>query len=235
MPNKELRLPGRRSRAESARTRARVLDRAERLFAEKGYAGTSLRQLARDCGVRPFAIQHHFGSKLALYQVVLCRWDGDVLERVSRALGHPVDFPTLVEGVIDELFDFFLERRDWMALNARAGLGEGLPPGVALEDRGWVRFMAHAMRGQGIPGPPVDFGLLLITIEGILNNHVLSQAHYRQLFGRDVTDPGLKRRTKVHLKRVILALLGQPAGAAARTPRRTSGRMPWESSTPTKA
>src|SRR5262249_19635066 len=54
--------PGRRSQAESTRTRARLLDRAERLFARKGYRGMSLRELARACGVAPFTIQHHFGS-----------------------------------------------------------------------------------------------------------------------------------------------------------------------------
>ena len=34
---------GRRSQAESVRTRARILDRAERLFARKGSRGVSLR------------------------------------------------------------------------------------------------------------------------------------------------------------------------------------------------
>ena len=41
------------------RTRARILRSAERLFARKGYRGVSLRDLARQCGVRMFTIQHH--------------------------------------------------------------------------------------------------------------------------------------------------------------------------------
>jgi len=36
---------------------------------------------------------------------------------------------------------------------------------------------------------------------------VLARAHYRQLYGKDVTDPRLKARTKEHLKAVILALV----------------------------
>ena len=54
------------------------------------------------------------------------------------------------------------------------------------------------------------FRLLLITVEGILNNHALAVGHYQRLFGRDVTEPELATRTKAHLKRVILAILGKP-------------------------
>lgn len=199
--------PGRRSQAQSARTRARILERAERLFARRGYRGVSLRELARACGVRPFTIQHHFGSKLNLYQAVLDRWDAEVLARLSRILAEQRQFASAVECVVDELFEFFLAKRDWVAVTARAALGEGLPKGSSLQDRSWVRFMDATMRERRFGALKLDLGLLLITVEGILNHHVLSKAHYRHLYGKDVTDPRLKTRTKQHLKTVILALL----------------------------
>ncbi len=54
----------------------------------------------------------------------------------------------------------------------------------------------------------LDVGLLLITVEGITHNHVLARGHYRTLFGRDVTDAGLKQKTKSHIRTVIRTLLG---------------------------
>ena len=63
------------------------------------------------------------------------------------------------------------------------------------------------MRDRRLGALKLDLGLLLITVEGILHHHVLSEGHYRQLYGKDVTDPRLKRRTKQHLKTVILALV----------------------------
>jgi AcrR family transcriptional regulator len=198
---------GRRSQAESARTRIRLLDRAERLFARKGYRGVSLRELARAAGVRPFTIQHHFGSKLGLYQAVLNRWDGEVLALLSRILDQGGDFATVVEAVVDELFEFFLSKRDWVAVSARAALGEGLPRRVSLQEQSWVRFIDSSMRDRRLGALKLDLGLLLITVEGILHHHVLSEAHYRQLYGKDVTDPRLKRKTKQHLETVILALV----------------------------
>lgn len=202
------RQPGRRSGAQAARTRARVLRRAEQLFARKGYRGVSLRELARSCSVRVFTIQHHFGSKLGLYEEILRRWDREVEETVSRVLAEWGGRPELLAVAVDRLFDFFLQNRERLLLNVRAVLGEGLPRRLVLEDRGWVNFMSAAMRRGRIKLRDVDPRLLMITIEGILNNHVLSAAHYRLLFGRDVDDRRLAARVKGHLQRVIAAVLG---------------------------
>jgi AcrR family transcriptional regulator len=197
---------GRRSHAESLRTRARILDRAERLFARKGYRGVPLRDLASAAGVRPFTIQHHFGSKLGLYQAVLNRWDPQVRARLARIVEDGGNFATVVEAVVDELFEFLLSKRNWVAVSARAALGEGLPKRIALHEQSWIQFIDSTMRDRRLGALKLDLGLLLITVEGILHHHVLSEAHYRQLYGKDVTDPHLKERTKQHLKTVILAL-----------------------------
>lgn len=204
MSKKDLRAASRRTHAES--TKRRILDRAERLFARKGYRGVSIRELARSCGVRPFTIQYHFGSKLQLYQTVLCRWDGEVLVRVSRRMRETRDLALFIELAVGELFDFLLSKRDWLRVNVRAGLGEGLPRGAWLEDRSWASFVEATLRADRAAQPAWDARLLLITMDGILNNHVLAAERYRALFGRDVTDPELRARTKGHLKRVMLAL-----------------------------
>jgi AcrR family transcriptional regulator len=180
--------------------------RAERLFARKGYRAVSLRELADAAGVRPFTIQHHFGSKLGLYQAVLNRWDDEVLERLSRIVDSGGDLATIAEAIVDELFEFFLAKRDWVAVSVRANLGEGLPKRVSLKEQSWVAFIDSALRDTR-SGVKLDLGLLFITIEGILHHHVLSAAHYRELFGSDVTDARLKLRTKQHLRQVILALV----------------------------
>jgi AcrR family transcriptional regulator len=202
------RAPGRRSGAQALRTRARILRSAERLFARRGYRGVSLRDLARACGLRMFTIQHHFGSKLALYREILRMRDHEVEALVRRVLAEERSAPALVGRVVDELFDFFLAHRDAIALRARAVLGEGLPRRGTLGDESWVGFMSTTMRIRRIGAPGIDIRLLLVTVEGILNNHALAVGHYQRLFGRDVTEPELAARTKAHLKRVMLSILG---------------------------
>jgi TetR/AcrR family transcriptional regulator len=51
-------------------TRERILDAAQALFVEHGFAAVSMRQLAARSGVTKSLIHHHFGSKEALWELV---------------------------------------------------------------------------------------------------------------------------------------------------------------------
>lgn len=166
-----------------------------------------MRELSRACGVRPFTIQHHFGSKPKLYQAVLSRWDAEIVTRVGAIVAEQKDLATTVERVVEELFDFFLEKRSWVALSVRATLGEGLAKEISLKEQSWVQFIDESLRDRRFGALKHDLGLLLITVEGILHHHILSTAHYRKLYGKDLSDPRIRARTRQHLQTVILALL----------------------------
>ena len=60
-----------RARGES--TRQRLLDEAERQFAETGFRGTSLNAIAAAAGLGNAGVLHHFPSKEKLYKAVLQR------------------------------------------------------------------------------------------------------------------------------------------------------------------
>ncbi|MDF1781082.1 MAG: TetR family transcriptional regulator [Alcanivoracaceae bacterium] len=57
-----------------ANTVERILDTAEVLFAQKGFAETSLRAITSKAGVNLAAVNYHFGSKEALIQAVFERF-----------------------------------------------------------------------------------------------------------------------------------------------------------------
>lgn len=63
-------------------TAERILDAAEDLFAEKGYAATSLGDVADRVGIRSPSLYNHFRNKEALYQAVLER----LIEEFSQPL-----------------------------------------------------------------------------------------------------------------------------------------------------
>ncbi|UGQ11030.1 TetR/AcrR family transcriptional regulator [Yinghuangia sp. ASG 101] len=56
-------------------TRAHIVDAAAKVFAERGYAGGSLRQIAAEVGVTAASLVQHFGSKEGLLNAVLRHWD----------------------------------------------------------------------------------------------------------------------------------------------------------------
>jgi AcrR family transcriptional regulator len=63
-----------------AETKERILDTAERLFAERGYGATSLRSIIAAAGVNLAAVHYHYRNKEALLDAVLKRH----LEPVNR-------------------------------------------------------------------------------------------------------------------------------------------------------
>ena len=52
-------------------TKVKILNTAEALFADQGFASTSIRQIVQEAGVNIASINYHFGSKETLYIEVL--------------------------------------------------------------------------------------------------------------------------------------------------------------------
>ena len=84
----------------------RILDTAEVLFAQKGFAETSLRAITSKAGVNLAAVNYHFGSKEALIQAVFERF----LTPFSLALDAKLDemeasgIPDTPENVLGIVF-----------------------------------------------------------------------------------------------------------------------------------
>jgi len=75
--------------ADGQRTRQAILDAALDLFGEKGYFGTSLRDVARAVGVRESALYNYFPGKEALFEALIAADQDSRLERMSSALNEP--------------------------------------------------------------------------------------------------------------------------------------------------
>jgi AcrR family transcriptional regulator len=84
-------MPEVKSRRElySEATRAALLDEATTLFAERGYAGTSLEDVASASRVTRGAVYHHFASKQALFEAVLEVQEARVTAEVIAAATAP--------------------------------------------------------------------------------------------------------------------------------------------------
>jgi len=61
---------GSKTEVNNAPTQERILAAAEKLFADAGYEGTSIRQIALKAGVPVALIGYHFGGKLGVYRRV---------------------------------------------------------------------------------------------------------------------------------------------------------------------
>lgn len=93
----------------SDRTRQQVLDAAEQLFAERGFAGTSMRELAKASGVSQALIHHHFGRKRDLYNAVKERLVQRFLQMLGSEPAQDQPHPGASElwQWVTRLFEFF--------------------------------------------------------------------------------------------------------------------------------
>ncbi len=104
-------------RRNGARTRERILDAAERLFAERGVAGVSLRAIIAEAGVNLASVHYHFGSKDALVNAVVGRYAGPIneqrlarLDELERRYGRrPAPLRRLVAAFVDPVFERAVE------------------------------------------------------------------------------------------------------------------------------
>ncbi len=81
-------VPGRRA-AYSASTKRALVDVAEQLFTEHGYATTSLDSIVAGAEVTKGALYHHFSGKQALFEAVFERVEQDSARFIQNALrGH---------------------------------------------------------------------------------------------------------------------------------------------------
>src|ERR1039457_1617173 len=89
-------------------TKDKILDTAERLIGEHGYAATSLRQIIGEAGVNLAAVHYHFGSKEELLDAVVVRKVTPVNEariaRLDRVEAEAGSGPLVVEEVLECFF-----------------------------------------------------------------------------------------------------------------------------------
>jgi TetR/AcrR family transcriptional regulator, regulator of cefoperazone and chloramphenicol sensitivity len=88
------------------RARARLLSEAGRIFAEKGYAKASTREICLAAGLNVAAIHYHFGGKEGLYRAVL---EGPIQAIAGQLAGFDAPGLTLAESMTRLLGPFIGE------------------------------------------------------------------------------------------------------------------------------
>lgn len=91
-------MPKKGSYAKGIAKREEILTTALDVFAQKGYRGASLREIAESVGLSQAGLLHHFSSKEELFAEVLRKRD-DVAEREHQADGGSRGLDTLIDIV----------------------------------------------------------------------------------------------------------------------------------------
>lgn len=108
-------------------THIRILNAAEKLFAQHGHDGTSLREITKAAGVNLAAVNYHFGDKETLYTELFTRCIRPINERRLAVLDaaeqlagdQPVPLRALVDSFLRPVFEMARGRPPFLLLMSR--------------------------------------------------------------------------------------------------------------------
>ncbi len=99
--------------ADGQRTRQAILDAALDLFADKGFFGTSLRDVATAVGVRESALYNYFPGKDALFEAILTAHQDSRMERLAPLTDGPItDGRALLVRLANSTLEAYVEPRE---------------------------------------------------------------------------------------------------------------------------
>lgn len=117
---------------EERSTKEQILDASVECFAQSGYSGTSLNDIAAEVGIRRPSLLHHFASKEVLYGEVFEKLLSDWFARLAGAIQSPATGWSKVEGVLRAGFGFFADNPNYVILMRREAIDGGVHLGIDL-------------------------------------------------------------------------------------------------------
>jgi AcrR family transcriptional regulator len=201
-------------RRKGERTAERILDAAESLFASRGYAGTTLRDVAGAVGLRTPSLYNHFESKDALYEAVLARGISPVL----KALVEAVEMRETrdAQGLVRTLMAQLAERPKLPQLIQHESLagGERLSPML----REWIAPIFARADQMIETGPalnrwePDQFPLLVIAMYNIIVGYFTIAPLYQEVNGQNLlSNEMLEKQTRL-FSELIAVIFGPNVG-----------------------
>lgn len=148
-----------------------IVAEATKLFAERGYEGTSMGDLAERVGLRKASLFHHFESKDVLYSTVL----SELIIGVQRAIGEAASAEGSFVERLDALTDAITGMLGAEPHAARLMIREAMDWGPVMRDRlaSSVRDVLHAatefMRSgqrEGVFNADLDPQHVVVTLVG---------------------------------------------------------------------
>lgn len=206
-------------------TRDWILDAAERRFAERGFAGVAVREIAADAGLKNQAsLYHHFKNKRAIYEAVLARGVEPLLALMAPAVaaGGPADPAATIEMVLD----YLAEHPHLPRLFQRAGLDDSrhlaknanrLFRPLYMDGLRLLQFASSRWDAEELPHVAAGFYNLIF---GYFANAALLETMLQE----DPRSPAAVARQRRFLRNAASRLLGYTYPEPSREDEGTNGR-----------
>lgn len=200
-----------------------IIETAEKLFADKGFKGTSVRDIAEEAGINVAMISYYFGSKEQLMEAIFEVRIGSVQMRLEDLLKDDSMTPIQkINMLIDEHVERVSQKESFYKIMITEQLINKNP--VVIHAVNQLKIRNAELVGQlikdgqkkGVFKKKVDLVLMLNTLVGTVSHTMMNKDYYREFYSlQSVSDEEfntlLKRRVSVHIKSLFNELLTNEA------------------------
>jgi len=198
-------------------SREKILEVAEARFAQRGFAGVGMREVAVAAGLGKSSLFHHFPTKAELYVAVIERVIAGIEAHVLPALAKGGEAVAQTERAVDALIDALAEHPTTARLLLRSLVEDDAfaaaepPPGLAAVE---ARIQALVGRFTALLGSPDA----VQTLIGATVYHFASGEFGEAVLGGALFSAEAVARRKREVKALLLRGLASPSSAPKERP-----------------
>jgi AcrR family transcriptional regulator len=196
-----------------------IMEAAEELFAEKGFAGTSVRDIAEEAGVNLAMISYYFGSKERLMES-LFKYRGESIKLQLETMLENKELNSLQKAyaLIDNYIDRIMKQQCFHKILSREqmvdlkGVTTQLIHELKRTNQELVKKLIHEGQKKGEFKKNIDVPLMMATLVGTTSHLITTQHYYRKLndlesLSDEEFEKHIKKKLSNHLKFLFKAIL----------------------------
>jgi AcrR family transcriptional regulator len=196
-----------------------IMEAAEELFAEKGFAGTSVRDIAEEAGVNLAMISYYFGSKERLMES-LFKYRGESIKLQLETMLENKELSSLQKAyaLIDNYIDRIMKQQCFHKILSREqmvdlkGVTTQLIHELKRTNQELVKKLIHEGQKKGEFKKNIDVPLMMATLVGTTSHLITTQHYYRKLndlesLPDEEFEKHIKKKLSNHLKFLFKAIL----------------------------
>lgn len=196
-----------------------LLDTAEKLFSQKGFDGTSVRDIAEAAGFNTAMISYYFGSKEKLMEEIFERKSLNLREKVDNLLqDDSLDPLQKMYSLVDGYVEGILQRKQFHRILLTEQIINQNPSIIQMVDKMKARNsecineLIRLGQKKGMFKKNIDIPMLSNTLIGTISHSLLNMEFYKSYHHLDALKEEeferlLKKKLSVHLKNIYKAIL----------------------------
>ncbi|MET0392110.1 MAG: TetR family transcriptional regulator [Chitinophagaceae bacterium] len=204
---------------EYSEKKVQIMEAAEKLFAGKGFEGTSVRDIAEAAGVNLAMISYYFGSKEKLMEAMFS-YRSESFKLQLETMIHNKDLEPMqkVEQLIDQYIEKLMNQQCFHRVMVREqmvnnnGLIATQIQALKKRNQELIKKLIHEGQKKGDFKKHIDIPLLMMTLIGTVSQLVTTQHYYREInnlqsLSEEEFQKHIRRKLSQHLKGIFKAIL----------------------------